>query len=102
MHEGIAPITKFTFRTLATPWLVCALALGAAAPLLADESTEPSGAAAGQATDTVPSPSNWRVGFSVGALQHWVHDAYRNVNDPQRASGQLVRRSLPHNDEPGF
>ena len=70
MHEEIAPTAKFTFRTLTAQWLFCALALGAATPLLADEPPAPSGTATGQAADAVPTPSNWRVGFSIGALTH--------------------------------
>jgi hypothetical protein len=70
VHEKIAPDIKFTFRTLMAQLLVCALALCAAAPLLADEPTGPNGTASGQATDAAPSSSNWRVGFSVGALTH--------------------------------
>ena len=70
MHEETAPNAIFTFRTLAPQLLVCALALCAAAPLLADEPAGPNGTAADQATNAAPSPSNWRVGFSLGALTH--------------------------------
>ena len=70
MHEEIAPKAKFTFRTLAAQLLVCVLALCAAAPLLADEPTGPNGTTPGQATDASQSSSNWRVGFSIGALTH--------------------------------
>ena len=72
MHEETAPNTKciFRIRTAAAHLLLCALGLCTAAPLLADESTGPNGTATGQATDAVQSPSNWRVGFSVGALTH--------------------------------
>jgi hypothetical protein len=74
LHEEIAPNIKFTFRTLAAQLLVCALALCAAAPLLADEPAGPNGTATDQATNAAPSPSNWRVGFSVGALTHEALD----------------------------
>ena len=70
LHEEIAPNIKFAFRTLTAQLLLCALALCAAAPLLADESAGPNDTAADQATNAAPSPSNWRVGFSVGALTH--------------------------------
>jgi len=70
MHEETAPNAKFTFRTVAAQLLVYTLALCASAPLLADESIGPNGAATDQATNAAQSSSNWRVGFSVGALTH--------------------------------
>jgi hypothetical protein len=70
LHEEIAPNIKFTFRTLTAQLLVCALALCAAAPLLAEEPAGPNGSATDQATNAAQSSSNWRVGFSVGALTH--------------------------------
>jgi hypothetical protein len=74
MHEETAPNAIFTFRTLAAQLLVYALALCAAAPLLADEPAGPNGTATDQAMDAAPSSSNWRVGFSVGALTHEALD----------------------------
>ena len=74
MHEEIAPNVKFAFRTLTVQLLLCALALCAAAPLLADEPTGPNGAASDQATGAAQPSSNWRVGFSVGALTHEALD----------------------------
>ena len=70
MHEETAPTAIFTFRTLVAKLLVCALGLCASAPLLADEPTGPNGSATDQVTNAASSPSNWRVGFSVGALTH--------------------------------
>jgi len=79
--EKIAPRTKSMFRTLPAQLLVCALALCAAAPLLADEATAgdeataadqataPDGAGGDQAAAAQSLP-RWRVGLSVGALTH--------------------------------
>jgi hypothetical protein len=91
LHEEIAPNIKFTLRTLTVKVLLCALALCASAPLLADESTEPNGTTTDQAAGATPSSSNWRVGFSVGALTHQSLDGlFYQIEIPSFHSSYLV------------
>ena len=91
VHEEIAPNMKFTFRTLTAQVLLCALALCAAAPLLADEPGGPNGTATDQAAGAAQSSSNWRVGFSVGALTHQSLDGlFYQIEIPSFHSSYLV------------
>ena len=91
VHEEIAPNMKFTFRTLTAQVLLCALALCAAAPLLADELGGPNGTATDQAAGAAQSSSNWRVGFSVGALTHQSLDGlFYQIEIPSFHSSYLV------------